>query len=263
VCTLIALHRRISGAPLVIAANRDEYLDRPSEGPALRETPHGMVVAPRDLRAGGTWLGLNGSGVFAALTNRPTADPDRERRSRGLLVMDALRGGRATDSVKLLESESLADGRYNPFNLLVADSESCFLFTYEETPQCIELGPGTHVIGNVDPAAEATPKLEAISERARQLESTNGDNLLDGLADICRTHTGSENALDGTCVHAGPYGTRSSFLLRLGDDENDRVLRYADGAPCHTQYDDYTPILHDLRRPPGYDEGGSAMRSAS
>jgi len=49
VCTLIALHRQISGAPLVIAANRDEYLDRPSEGPALRNTPHGVIAAPRDL----------------------------------------------------------------------------------------------------------------------------------------------------------------------------------------------------------------------
>ena len=72
-CTLIALHRCVTGASLVIAANRDEFLERPSEGPALRSTQYGVIAAPRDVKAGGTWLGLNGSGVFAGLTNRPTA----------------------------------------------------------------------------------------------------------------------------------------------------------------------------------------------
>src|SRR5262249_10657645 len=89
-CTLIALHHCIDRAPLVIAANRDEFLDRPAEGPALREIAGGRIVAPRDVRAGGTWLGVNALGVFAALTNRRTSEPDPVRRSRGLLVLDAL-----------------------------------------------------------------------------------------------------------------------------------------------------------------------------
>ncbi|MGH0029521.1 MAG: NRDE family protein, partial [Myxococcota bacterium] len=91
-CTLIVLHRCFEAAPLVVAANRDEYLDRPTEGPALRETARGdgRVVAPRDARAGGTWLGLNENGLFAAITNRRCESPDPDRRSRGLIVMDAL-----------------------------------------------------------------------------------------------------------------------------------------------------------------------------
>ena len=89
-CTLIALHRCVAGVPLVIAANRDEYLARPTEGFAIRETETGPVLAPRDGLAGGTWLGINRSGVFAAVTNRRTDTPDPTRRSRGLLVMDLL-----------------------------------------------------------------------------------------------------------------------------------------------------------------------------
>jgi hypothetical protein len=58
-CTLVALHRCTPGAFLWIAANRDEYVDRPSDGPALREGRSGAVVAPLDRRAGGTWWGVN------------------------------------------------------------------------------------------------------------------------------------------------------------------------------------------------------------
>ena len=93
-CTLIVLHRCFADAELLVAANRDEYLDRPAEPPALRRWNGRTVLAPRDVRAGGTWLGLNDAGVFAALTNRPNATPDPTRRSRGLLVVDALAASR-------------------------------------------------------------------------------------------------------------------------------------------------------------------------
>ena len=68
-CTLIALHRCVPGSPLVVAANRDEFLARPAEGPALRMRENGPILAPLDVEAGGTWLGLNGRGVFVGLTN--------------------------------------------------------------------------------------------------------------------------------------------------------------------------------------------------
>ena len=80
-CTLIALHRCVPGLPLVIAANRDEFFERPASGPALRDTATGPIIAPVDRRAGGTWLGLNPAGVFAAVTNRPCPEPCRHGKS--------------------------------------------------------------------------------------------------------------------------------------------------------------------------------------
>lgn len=68
-CTLIVLHRCVPDRPLVVAANRDEFLDRPSEEPALRSSRTGPIVAPLDLEAGGTWVGVSARGVFAGLTN--------------------------------------------------------------------------------------------------------------------------------------------------------------------------------------------------
>ena len=81
-CTLIVLHRCFADAELLVAANRDEYLDRPAELPALRVWNGRTVLAPRDARAGGTWLGMNDAGLFAALTNRPTPRPDPRLRTR-------------------------------------------------------------------------------------------------------------------------------------------------------------------------------------
>jgi uncharacterized protein with NRDE domain len=263
VCTLIALHGCVSGAPLVIAANRDEFLDRPSEGPALRTTPHGVVVAPRDMRAGGTWLGLNGTGVFAAVTNRRCAEPDPGRRSRGLLVIDALRWATADVAVEKLEIESLKPAAYNPFNLFVADLKRSFLVTYDGVPRRIDLSPGAHVIGNTDPAAPRTPKLAALHREAERAAAVGADRVLDELAEICRGHAGEGDTFDDACVHAGAYGTRSSALFRLGETDDDGVFRYADGAPCCTKYDDFTPLLHDLKRASRSVEGTTATRNVS
>jgi len=249
------------GVPLVIAANRDEYLDRPSEGPALRSTPDGVVVAPRDARAGGTWLGLNRTGVFAGVTNRYCENPDRSRMSRGWLVMDALRFETAAEAVA--DFAGLPSDAYNPFNLLIADRERAFLVTYDGAVKTGELAPGPHVIGNIDPSGPRSKKLAALDREVAAAASLEPERVLAALQSICRSHGGQPNVLDDACVHAGAYGTRSSALLRLTDDPDDGVFRFADGAPCNTEYDDFTPLLHDLRREPWYDGGATATRSAS
>jgi uncharacterized protein with NRDE domain len=225
--------------------------------------PYGVIAAPRDVRAGGTWLGVNGAGVFAAVTNRRCAEPDPGGRSRGLLVIDALRWKTADEAVERLEIESLKPRTYNPFNLLVADPGSCFLITYDEEPRRIDLSPGAHVIGNVDPTAPRTEKLAAIDREAERAARAGPDRVLDALAEICRSHRGNGGVLDDACVHAAGYGTRSSTLLRLGETPDGDVFRHADGAPCCTEYDDFTPLLRDLRRESGYMEGATATRTAS
>ena len=227
---------------MVVAANRDEFHERPTEGPALRTTsiegPGGRpVVAPRDLRAGGTWLGVNAEGLFAAVTNRRAQSPDPERRSRGWLVMEALAARDARSAADRLERAER--GAYNPFNLFVADAESAHWVTYEDRPERRDLAPGPHVIGNVHPD-EDSAKLERL--RAEVDGIARAGASLDALAGVCRHHAGS-SPLESTCVHAGAYGTRSSTLLRLGADP---ALRYADGPPCEAPYRDLTPLLRDL-----------------
>jgi uncharacterized protein with NRDE domain len=178
-CTLIVLHRCVPDRPLVVAANRDEFLDRPAEEPALRSSRTGPIVAPLDLEAGGTWVGVSARGVFAGLTNlRPASEEssgsddrhdarssvasveralaqrdgrdgrvESELRSRGEVVMMALEAESAADAVRTLSK--LEKGSYNPFQLLIADGHEAWLVVYRESARAIELEPGPHIVGNV------------------------------------------------------------------------------------------------------------------
>ena len=260
-CTLIVLHGCVPGAPLIVAANRDEFFERQSEGPSLRWLPTGAIVAPRDVQAGGTWLGVNDAGLFAAVTNRLCEELDPSRRSRGMLVLDALASETASRAAD--RAQDLARGAYNPFNLFVADRRSAHVVSYVDSPERVDLGPGVHVVGNVDPA-ERTPKTARLRERAEAAAEAAGPTAaLECLASICRSHDGGGDPLRDACVHAGRYGTRSSALLSLADADDGDVLRFADGAPCATEYEDFTPLLRRLDRSLRPDAGESGMRKVS
>ena len=73
-CLIVFAWQVMPDMPLIAAANRDEFFDRPS-APAMQWDDHPEIYAGRDLQAGGTWLGISPSGRFAALTNvRSAAD---------------------------------------------------------------------------------------------------------------------------------------------------------------------------------------------
>jgi uncharacterized protein with NRDE domain len=257
-CTLVALHRCTPDAPLWVAANRDEYLDRPAEGPALREGRAGTLIAPLDRRAGGTWWGVNARGLFAAITNRPTAQLDSQRRSRGQLVLDALDAATAREAADAIAP--IGRGLYNPFNLFLADARDAFAVVYEGGPEVVPLAPGAHVIGNADPDARDVPKVRAALERAGSIARGAADAIEDELAALCRDHAAGESR-GSNCVHYGGYGTRSSTLLRLGSDRD--LLRHAEGPPCANPYRDFTPLLTRLGKPAEPRMGETATRKAS
>jgi uncharacterized protein with NRDE domain len=255
-CTLIALHRTVPGAFLVVAANRDEFLDRPADGPALRSTPFGRIAAPLDVEAGGTWFGLSTRGLFAAVTNLACASPDPGRRSRGLLVVDVLGASCAREAAE--RTENLPMGAYNPFNLFVADQEEAVAFSYEESVRRIhrddweDRDGGVFVIGNAALDAPVPTKVARLRERVERAAAGPADAVLGALAGLCRDHEpGARGALDAVCVHTERYGTRSSALLRLAEgglQDSRSVFRFADGAPCENGYDDFTFLLRALGR---------------
>ncbi|MEC9071739.1 MAG: NRDE family protein, partial [Myxococcota bacterium] len=53
-CTVIIMSRMWPESPLLIAANRDEFYGRPASPPRLQSVPGSAVIAPVDLKAGGT-----------------------------------------------------------------------------------------------------------------------------------------------------------------------------------------------------------------
>lgn len=124
-CSIILLRRPGHGWPLILGGNRDEMVDRPWAPPGRHWPDRPDVVAGLDRTAGGTWLGINDSGVVAAVLNREgTLGPQRGKRSRGELVLEALDHADAADAADALAH--LDPDAYRPFNLLVADNRDAY-----------------------------------------------------------------------------------------------------------------------------------------
>jgi hypothetical protein len=124
-CTLVLLRRPGHRWPVLIAANRDEMVDRPWDPPAAHWPDRPGVVAGRDRLAGGSWLGCNASGVVAAILNRTDSlGPAAGKRSRGELVLDALDYDDAGDAAAALAA--IDPAAYRTFNLVIADNRDAY-----------------------------------------------------------------------------------------------------------------------------------------
>ena len=243
VCTLTLAWQVFEDAPVVVAANRDELFDRPSESPSARDW-EAAVVAPMDQDAGGTWLGYNEHGLLIGITNRWTDGPVDADRSRGLLVRDALGYETATDACRFVERE--LDARtYDGFNLVMADEAAAFLVEHDGARIVRNLQPGIHVVVNV--GADGTYDVPEARSEAGQAQANNADAVrtalqpepgetssewLDRAAEVLGNHE------YGVCIHRDGFGTRSSSLIRLGTGTVE--YRYADGPPCETAFEQVT-----------------------
>lgn len=240
-CTLVVAWRAFVGSPVVVAANRDEATDRPSSPPAHRGGSP-AVVAPRDERAGGTWIGYNEAGVFAGLSNRWTGAELAGERSRGLLVGDALAERNAEAAARAVES-AVDEAEYDGFNLVVADAGAAVLMEWDGRLAVTDFEPGVHVVMNagyddqfttVPSRPDAAAKQAEGARRVREaLQPRTGEEAADWFhraAGVLGDHD------YGVCVHGDGYGTRSSSLIRLGADGSVEY-RYADGPPCTTPFE--------------------------
>jgi hypothetical protein len=239
VCFVLLHHRTRGDWPLVLLANRDEYFDRPFEAPALRDRGHG-IVAPKDLRAGGTWLGVNRHGLLAAVTNRREHAPVEGVRSRGLLVTDALAlsGARAAAS---WAKEHLADTAYAGFNLLLADGRDAFVVRHPGAPSprpprrgdVVELAPGSHVLTNLHDLDEVRAPTRGAPAPGEPIEAT-----LDRLALLATDSTTPMPGDHRILKRGSDRGTVASALVaQPRSGPGGRVFRFADGPP------DVTPFL--------------------
>ena len=145
-------------------------------------------------------------------------------------------------------------------NCINEDREQVHAITYRSAPRRIELDSPVIVFGNADLTGPPTPKLSRLETRAQLAAGASAGTVLEKLAVLCRSHDGEDDASDDVCVHADGYGTRSSMLLRMGETNDDTELRYADQAPCISEYRDYTPLLRELVGSCRPAEGDSVVR---
>lgn len=243
-CLLVVAYGLHPHFDLMVGANRDERHDRASAG--LDRWPEFPgLVAGRDLTAGGSWLGVDALGRFAAVTNfRDEESTAPGGPSRGRLVTDFLTSGRSPAEHLQRLAPHAAD--YAGFNLLVADRDALWYASNRAPGFARQLPSGMHGLSNhlLD---TPWPKVEFSKQRLRSLIDTGADPqppLFDLLAEreAPRGQTAATlpwPATSGPFIAHEVYGTRCSTVVTR-DATGTRIserrflpLGYADG---HTQF---------------------------
>lgn len=213
---------------LFVAANRDEWHDRPA-APAQWWPDEPDIFAGRDLQAGGTWLGVTRDGRFAAITNfRDPSDRKSTAPSRGKLVVDFLRG--ASSPAEYLDRLRPTANQYNGFNLLVADRQTLLCFSSRDDV-ISEVPPGVHALSNHS-LNEPWPKVEyAKASIGEAFEAKMPEDALftaslimlsnaKSAPDERLPHTGVglewERLLSPALIIGPRYGTRCSTMVAIG-----------------------------------------------
>ena len=238
-CTLTLAWQVFEDAPIAVAANRDEAIDRPAEPPGIyRENPN--VIAPRDVEAGGTWIGVNEHGLFAGITNRWNDVDLAGERSRGLLVADVLECDSTVEAVELVE-RTTEKHEYAGFSLVVADETDAVWIGWDGELEVAPLEPGVHVVVNVgfddrfsvpETRAKAGTRQVENARRLRKVLTPQADEGSAGWLERAGSVLGDHEY--GVCIHGNGFGTKSSTLIAIGEHTR---LDFADGPPCETSYE--------------------------
>jgi uncharacterized protein with NRDE domain len=226
-CTLLLAHQAHPKYRLVLAANRDEFYDRPTAAAGFwKEAP--QVFGGRDLIHGGTWLAVTAAGRIAALTNY--REPHTERRdgpSRGALVSEFVKGDTTPDAyLAQLRAKALP---YSGYNLIVGDTERLLHYS-NRSDRVTPLHAGIHGVSNHLLDTPWPKVVKGKAELARVLEGGEvaPESLFALLADCSKApdaelpDTGVglelERLLSSIFITSERYGTRSSTVLLVDHD---------------------------------------------
>ena len=228
-CLLIFAYQTCPGYPLVLAANRDEFHARETASSRFW-AEHPEILAGRDLRAGGTWMGMTRAGGFAAITNyRDPSASLTAPRSRGELPLDFLIGDCSPQAY--LRDVAARAQEYAGFNLLLGDVNGLWYYSNRPyapgkmPPPPLMLQPGVYGLSNAS-LDTPWPKVELGKQQLAQAltkRPLHHDDLLSVVHDrqqasvealnLQGMETEMEQLLSAQFILAGEYGTRSSTTM--------------------------------------------------
>ncbi len=212
---------------VVLASNRDEEYGRSFEPPGRRSWGDGWVVAPLDDREGGTWLGFNDRGLLVTLANLPVSSVE-ETRSRGLLCRDVLGCGSVEEAWGFVE-DSVVEQDYDGFNLVALSREDGVVAVHDTEDLDLYEPSGFEVVTN--------SRFDEPDEKAREVrgilpDAVSAEDWLEGMRPVLRDHD------VGVCAHHDERGTTSSNLVVVREPVERSTYRFADGAPCESEYEE-------------------------
>ena len=222
-CLILFAYRRHPDYPLIVIANRDEYYARPSRDAHWWDDAD--VYAGRDLEAGGTWLGVNRRGHFAAVTNvREPGAMSPGKRSRGDLTREFLAGN--AEARDYLQQLAQRDQEYAGFNLLLGNAQQLWFYSNREQ-QVQRIDAGVYGVSN-GVFDEPWPKLRTGRQELSALLDGEVDH--EQLMEILTDHRTAEDhelpstgvtldierLLSSRFIRSPDYGTRACSVVTMG-----------------------------------------------
>ncbi len=227
-CLLFLSYKTTPGYKLVVAANRDEFLQRPT-APLDFIDQEKSILAGLDLQGGGTWLGVNRVGKIAALTNYREGGRQLENApSRGEILRSYLDS--KISAVDFLDELSGKASLFNGFNLILGESDDLFYYTNRKNSYA-RLEPGFYGLSNhlLDtPWPKVVRGKELLKAVMVDTDLVETEKIFARLRDRHRPQDGLlpdtgigqewERLLSTIFIDSPGYGTRSSAVITVGDD---------------------------------------------
>jgi uncharacterized protein with NRDE domain len=244
-CLILFAYKVHPKYKLMVAANRDEFYQRPT-APVHFWEDDSEILAGRDLEKMGSWMGITKSGRFAALTNyRDPQEATEGKRSRGELVANALQyKGEIKEYMQSLVNNK---DMYPGYNLLAGDGDE--LYYYSNVGQeLIKVVPGIYGVSNHLLNTE-WPKVQAGKEGFAVILKSEHEDYVEPLLTLLQKadqapdeklpQTGVslewERMLSPMFIKSGDYGTRSSTVLLMEEKEIHYVERVFTSNEINTQ----------------------------
>ena len=221
-CLILFAFRCHPKYKLIVATNRDEFYERHTRSAHWWED-YPQILGGRDLQAGGTWMGINRNGRFAALTNyREPGVQVPNAPSRGDLVKDYLTAQQSPEAYL----ESIEPQSFNGYNLLLGNPDELW-YSSNRGAEVQKLSPGIYGLSNhlLDTPWPKVKKGINYLEDFLSSEELNPQKAMEFLSDAnlapdeILPQTGVslewERLLSAMFIRSPKYGTRASTLILM------------------------------------------------
>ncbi len=217
-CLILFAYRVLPMHSLIVAANRDELYARPTTSADWWAEAPGLL-AGRDQQAGGTWLGIQASGRFAAITNFTDPEAPLPARSRGVLPVEFLCGDQTASEY----SGHIEGERYQGFNLLLWDGRELVCTSNRGNTEVV--APGYYGLTNAPLGAQWPKAVDGIARLKEAIaQGITGEALIkllhhQGAADEYSAEPNEVESRFTPCFISGEvYGTRASTAVIYSDN---------------------------------------------
>jgi len=236
-------YQTASDSPIILALNREERFNRPSQAPRI-QSGRPRVVCGIDRNAGGTWAGVNQHGLFAAVINCPKRYVPAEPRSRGLLCRELLACKNAEEALDKAYYE-LQTACYAGGHFICVDRNKGGVVYGGDELETEMLWPGLHILSSKRLNDRHDQRQEFV-RRLLTLQRLDSSVLFWAVASRAFSSKPDASGKRGIIIAEPDYGTVSSILLSLSERTPRSHMQYSAGAPCDKPYEDISALLRQV-----------------